>query len=384
MRPPSVGTADFAGGLAGLAREHPAFEPASSFVAKRLFLSEPEMPAFLTRFYLAWDAAAANEWSASRGDPVPVEPPAPFDDAEYPQRNARVAKAIDAIRLILLANASLFESADLACSLATGDAIDGFSDVDLFVTLRRETVSDPGALRAARTVLMNLIPHQLAVCPLALHHTFAMSAHEHDAYALTYRPPLLYVHARRLLGEQAPIRVRALDAPDAARAAFIHNAHGDFATTGDRPDPMTALYGATPDAWPIKAKFWFVHRALSFPLFFTQAIGRPCYKREAFGFARPFFDPDVFSVIDEISAFRSAFAAYAPSGDAIDLAGDAADRTWFARANGEIESAYREAGTFGDFDRRAASWIDAMRRLANDALAIVDHAGVPVETGDAR
>ena len=230
------------------------------------------------------------------------------EDRDY---RARVAALCGFVREEL---AGFLSHAYLHGSLATLDYEPGWSDVDAFLVLRQETVTDGARLLEFRRRCVEAWPLFLAVCPLQ-HHGF-MVATEADLldYPSHYLPVPALEQALGLLPDQGPSRfyLRAEDAGAAAnlleRSQALREAVQEGALRHHPRDGvyLLARYRNAQDG--MQQLFSLLGYAMTVPAYVMDGCGQPCYKRESFAAARPHFSEETWTFLQRASAIRKEWS----------------------------------------------------------------------------
>ena len=196
-------------------------------------------------------------------------------------------------------------------SLATRDYAPGWSDVDTFLVLRQETVTDDVRLLECRRRCLKAWPFFLAICPLQHHGFIVATEADLSSYSSHYLPPPVLDEALNLLPAQGTIRfhLRSEDAGAMASLRERCSALREAASEGVlRHHPRNGVYlmaGYRNAQDGMQQLFSLLGYAMTVPAYVMDACGRPCYKRESFAAVRPLFSVEAWSLIERASAIRA-------------------------------------------------------------------------------
>ncbi len=198
-----------------------------------------------------------------------------FDPANYISEQRTHLRPLAALRQALETNRALFWGAYLFGSYATHDFIPGWSDADVLLVLSPACFSDPAVLLKVRQQILQWQKHLFQIDPLQLHGFFIITWADLHWYPEYFFPLILFDYAYSLLeGDETAIitcrndRAERLDT-FRQQTEHIIRVH----TSGNLPKTQK------------EAKLLF-HKAFTLPLYFLQAQGIRCYKRESFALAR--------------------------------------------------------------------------------------------------
>jgi len=345
-----IGRANDAHGLFGASTR----EGASLTKGGRADLTE--IARFFSVFY-----AEFGEWAegqSGRAETFKSAPPLPADFAKSGQDSLDpISRLVARIESDI---APFAEAVFLDGSLGTCDFIPGWSDVDILLIVGKETVLEPRRLTALRRRLRDSLRHFCAFDPLQLHGYMVMCAFDLDWYGDSYFPLSLLpwcrtVHARR---EAMDARRRQED-PFMFLRAFWNNAVRYFLEIdGHCP-------GRVRDRRDLRRLKLFVHRLLTFPLFYLQTKGTCVYKRESFEMAKPDFPAAVWEIVERASEFRMRFADIEPVSDP-SFFSSLLPTPLFVRAR-EIQ-AYRSADQLAAFRSLESAWPEWRKRAIELAM----------------
>jgi len=177
----------------------------------------------------------------------------------------------------------------------------GYSDVDALVILRNEVFLDPGKLVYVAKRLTAACRFMYRFDPLQHHGWFAMAEQDLQCFPEELLPLESLREASVLFGQRR-FRIRY---PDSSRELFLLKAQRLSSKIEEQ-----LLDGWRPsNLYQLKS---LLSEFMMLPLLMVQAReGKGSSKRESFVTARPYFDPVVWSVMDDVSAIREKWK-YSP------------------------------------------------------------------------
>jgi hypothetical protein len=194
-------------------------------------------------------------------------------------------------------------------SLATLDYEKGWSDVDTFMVIKQEVVTDEARLHALRQRCLEAWPLFLAIAPLQ-HHGFIVATEEDlVSYPSHYLPLPVFDHALSVLDSPpAVFRLRPVTSGSMRSLTDRRDALTEAVSTGilkHHPRNGVYLQGAFRNADDAMGQ---LHALLDYvmlvPAVFLDAIGESCYKRESFARARSYFSDAAWDIIDRATEIR--------------------------------------------------------------------------------
>lgn len=195
-------------------------------------------------------------------------------------------------------------------SLATLDYAQGWSDVDSFMVISQEAVTDGSRLLELRKECLAAWPLFLRMTPLQHHGFLVATEGDLRAYPSYYMPLAVFDTALAVLPGQraAKFHIRSKDG-------------GSFRSLSERRDCLeSALKDGVFRHHPrqgicLEARFrnadnamGQLHALLEYvmgvPCFLMDALGEPCYKKESFVRGRPLFSEKAWEIVDRASQIR--------------------------------------------------------------------------------
>jgi hypothetical protein len=197
-------------------------------------------------------------------------------------------------------------------SMATLDYEKGWSDVDTFMVVKQEVVTDERRLNLLRQHCVEAWPLVLAIAPLQHHGFIVVTEEDLACYPSHYLPLPVLDHALSVLDGPAPVfRLRPVSNGSFGSLTDRRDALAEAVHTGvlkHHPKKGVCLQGGFRNADDAMAQ---LHALLDYlmlvPAVFLDAIGEPCYKRESFARARPYFSAQAWSIIDRATQIRRAW-----------------------------------------------------------------------------
>lgn len=231
---------------------------------------------------------------------VSVPSPAPFDPSRLADRNIE-HKAFEA--LLDHANIRLAQYLSgffLHGSFATEDFVPGWSDVDTLAIISKWTLEGPERLLRLRREIYRIMGLYLLVDIHQSHGTFLVTEFDLGYFPQSYFPLILFQYCRSLLPHKE-LCISTRDDVEERMKTFWTDAVGYFY---DCKAKRAVQRRRRLHAYSAKL---FIHRLLTFPLFYLQARGIFLYKRDSFERAREYISPRLYRVIDAASTLRSNF-----------------------------------------------------------------------------
>jgi len=195
-------------------------------------------------------------------------------------------------------------------SLATGDYVKGWSDVDTLMVIRNETAIDGRRLLDLRSLCMASWNLFLRICPLQHHGYIVAVESELLRYPSHYMPPQVIDEGLAVLPAQGTVRFHVCPQEGGALRSLKErrNSLRDALADGVlRHHPSRGVY--------LEAHYRNAHEAMSqlfallgyvmtVPAFLLDALGSPCYKRDSFARAKPLFSAQAWGIVERASAVR--------------------------------------------------------------------------------
>ncbi|MBI2661768.1 hypothetical protein HYX09_05905 [Candidatus Woesearchaeota archaeon] len=177
-------------------------------------------------------------------------------------------------------------------SLATLDYVKGWTDLDTFVVIKKDCVSNPGRLLELRNLLFRSKRLFYEIDPLQHHGHMAVSEYDTQYYCQMFFPLILFRYSKSLAGShELEFRYRDCDDENMEKLDWFARYFGNLAKSQDY---RMGAYGL---------KF-FLHAITLFPTIFLQARGLHVYKKFSFDIARKNFTDEEWKPIDYVSGLR--------------------------------------------------------------------------------
>ena len=195
-------------------------------------------------------------------------------------------------------------------SLATLDYARGWSDVDTFVVVSRDTATDGRRLSSFRKKCISAYPLLERMDPLQ-HHGFILATElDLTAYPAVFMPPPVFSHALSLLPGAAKITFRVRDDAEMTRSGFLGRAAvfekaartGVFEHHAFEGEYLKAGWSNADNAmYQLK---YFLAYLMTSPAHYLEAAGRGCHKRDSFAMVHDTFAGQ-WGIIERASRIRS-------------------------------------------------------------------------------
>ena len=197
-----------------------------------------------------------------------------YDSEMYSLDQRKFLRPIEKIREALVVNQDKLLGAYLFGSYASYDFIPGWSDADILLILSPKCFESPRTLLEVRDLLLHLQAYLVQIDPLQLHGFFVLTWADLIWYPQVYFPCALFERSLALLDYDEPLEVWERD--DEVERVEIFDAQVAYFT-------KLRLSGRLPQTH-VERKLFF-HKAFTLPLYFLQATGMHCYKKESFAIA---------------------------------------------------------------------------------------------------
>lgn len=182
-------------------------------------------------------------------------------------------------------------------SLGAYDEV-AYSDFDGLVILSAGAFASAGTLRRVGRKLNEARKIMLNYDPLQHHGWFVLTDADLHAYPADYFPPVLFSHAKALLGDRGlelAISARADKGYNEDNFSDLANAVISKALRGPHPGNLYELKG-------------FLSEAMLLPALYVQARdGAGIYKKDSFGQAERDFTSEDWAVMSQVSRMRSGW-----------------------------------------------------------------------------
>lgn len=218
----------------------------------------------------------------------PISNVRPFDIDDYSQDSRGHLGPLEDLRSQLVDGAGKIDAAYLFGSYATGDYIPGWSDVDVLLVLSSTCFGSAKSLRDTKEFIAGLQKYVYRVDPLQLHGFFVLTCADLNWYPQYYFPLVLFETSKSLLGLDQSMSFNTRD--DSAERIDVFTSQVQYFRELHSSDQLPINH--------IDRKLFF-HKIFSFPLYFLQAVGTHCYKRESFEIARTRYPEFGWGCLDE-------------------------------------------------------------------------------------
>ena len=176
-------------------------------------------------------------------------------------------------------------------SHSTGD-VTGYSDVDTLLILKQEVAENADALIMLGRRAQRSMGVLFSIDLLQHHGNFVLTETDLQWYDEAWFPLVLFEYSTPIVAP-APLHIRVRSAgQDGARRSLEQMCRRFMAVW--QPRQLRTAY-------QLKAQ---LSCFLILPALLLQAHGRACYKRDSFALAKPYFDPELWGVMDEVSDMR--------------------------------------------------------------------------------
>lgn len=186
-------------------------------------------------------------------------------------------------------------------SLATGEEI-SYSDFDGIVILNSDTINNPRKLSKAAQNLSKAFSMMIAFDPLQHHGWFVLSEQDLQSFPMDYFPVVLFEHSRSLMHKGTVLNYQPVE----ENHNFKNNLKRLVQSVNRKlTKEMTGI-----NMFRLKA---ILSEFMLLPSLYIEAkTGKGIYKKFSFNEAKKDFDPDTWSVMDEVSQIRKQWT-YEPA-----------------------------------------------------------------------
>jgi predicted nucleotidyltransferase len=216
-----------------------------------------------------------------------------LDLDDYPKKDLGYLKPVRELKKF--ANEKLAEHlADLHIhgSIATGDYVKGWSDLDTLIIIRKSSLENPKMLAELRDLLYASKKYFYKIDPLQHHGHMAVSEHDLDYYCQAFFPLILFKYSKSAFGVKS-LNAKVRDSRTENMERFSSFAHYF------RNLHLSKAYSM--GSYDLKFLF---HAVSLFPTLYLQARGIHVYKKFSFGIARKDFDDGLWDPIDAVTHIR--------------------------------------------------------------------------------
>ena len=181
-------------------------------------------------------------------------------------------------------------------SLATGDYVKGWSDVDTLAVISRETVKNPDKLHELRDRMYRMRHYFYKIDPLQHHGSIIISEYDLENYCQAYFPVPIFKYAKSLLKGDKVKKFSARDFSSEALTKLFYFVNYFRRLNIERKFSM--------GSYDTKA---LLHSITLFPSVYLQAKGVLGYKKFSFDMAKKDFSKKTWEVINRVSLIRSSW-----------------------------------------------------------------------------
>lgn len=194
-------------------------------------------------------------------------------------------------------------------SIATLDYSVGWSDLDTYLILSKETILDSSRLVELRDRLLHAYSYLLRIDPLQHHGFLLCTASDLEQYPSPFMPVNVLKYSKSLLGDcqiTFYILPESLRRKDAFRKHLYffkktyetgilkHHAYNGEYLLDNFQNRENAMYQMKN----------FLEFVTILPAYFLEAQGKPCYKRESFDLVKPHVPSENWELIEKVSFLR--------------------------------------------------------------------------------
>ena len=177
-------------------------------------------------------------------------------------------------------------------SLATLDYVEGFSDVDTLIVIKKSTMDNPQKMEELKSLIEPIQSLFYHIDPLQHHGVFVVTEQEMGFYPQYFFPTEALKYSVDLMDSDLPLRFRTRNDSLEKKNIFYKNV-SYFAKVHTKEVSLR-------DIWQWKL---FYSKLLLLPTLYLQARGTHVYKRESFDLIKDTFSKR-WRVIDTASATR--------------------------------------------------------------------------------
>ncbi|MBI4682547.1 MAG: hypothetical protein HY757_05525 [Nitrospirae bacterium] len=322
---------------------------------------------FFSLFYEEFSFAVSKLRTDERISVIECAEVRPFDITAYPEEDQDFLSPLSA--LMSYANDNFKEHLSgfyLHGSLSTGDYIPHWSDVDTLMIVKKETIAAPEKLIQLRRSAIDSLKYFYQVDPIQLHGHMVISGFDADFYAEPYFPLSLFNYSRSFLENERP-GFALRESHTERKTAFWNDAVFYFLQKAvDYANSGKTLKS-------IRERKLFLHRLMTFPLFYLQAKGTYCYKKHSFEKARGDFPETVWRVIDNATDMMNRWPYKYRANRNMAFVSDLDFRSYFFMTTRYYE--YRHHlidGIFREFDDNFGLWIRLSVELALEGWSKIE------------
>ena len=195
-------------------------------------------------------------------------------------------------------------------SLATEDYKKGWSDLDTFMVIKKEVVRDPRKLMELRKICFSAWQLFLKITPLQHHGFLIATEFDLESYPSHVMPPEVFDEALSMKGGQSPLRLSLRKEHNRALELLRHRlrlAESSLKTGIFKYHPKDGVYllsGFRNADNNMHQLMSFLGNGANAPIYFLNALGQSCYKRDSFQRAKPYFSKRGWNLIDKATKIR--------------------------------------------------------------------------------
>lgn len=243
-------------------------------------------------------------------------------------------------------------------SLATMDYIPGWSDLDTFMIVRRDTILNPQELNELRKRALQSHKYLFQIDPYQLHGHLLISEFDLDYYSETYFPIVLWDYSKSFFYENPTVKFDLRDCRLEKIAVFWSDAVHYFVTKA-----IEFISKGRRLNWNREKKL-FIHRLLTFPLFYLQAKGVHIYKKYSFAQAESEFSDEDWAVISAATSFMNRWKYDYQSGRYLKLLENSNPQIYLLALNLIHDVMYFFVnGELKEFQRQYDKWLGSALEL---------------------
>jgi predicted nucleotidyltransferase len=176
-------------------------------------------------------------------------------------------------------------------SLASGDYIKGYSDVETLVIVKDSTLQNKKKLKQLRSALYKARYHLYQIDPLQHHGHFIIAESDLLSYPESILPLAALKHAKTLLGKSSI-------------SFHIKNSKED---TKEHLEYFLNYFKSHPATYSLYEKKFFLHGVSLLPSLYLQYVDKPIYKKESFAKIKKHFSKELLEPIFEVEKIRNTW-----------------------------------------------------------------------------
>jgi len=180
-------------------------------------------------------------------------------------------------------------------SLATLDYVEGWSDLDTLVIIKKEAMLDPNKLLRLRNLMYKSKIFFYKIDPLQHHGHLLFTEFDMNYYCQTFFPLVLFKYSKSLIGNKK-LNFGVRDSSKENKSRFLY--FTDYFINLNKN--MTLFMSS----YNLKL---LLHLVTLFPTMYLQSKNSQVYKKFSFDIARKEFTKKEWSVIDYVSSLRDSW-----------------------------------------------------------------------------